>query len=80
LLNNIIKDNKKYIELDLIIKDAFKSGKVKHLKYFKLIVKNAILFIAYIFNLYYKASIITIIILNQRNELFTIVKNYIIIE
>jgi hypothetical protein len=80
LLDNVIKGNEKYTELDLIIKDAFKLGKAKHLKYSKLTAKNAMLFAAHILDPRCKASMITIMMPNQRDELLTIVKNYMTIE
>jgi hypothetical protein len=80
LLDNVIKGKEKYIELDLIIRDIFKSGKAKHLKYSKLKARNAMLFVAYILDPCYKASIITIIMPNQRDKLLTIAKKYIITE
>jgi hypothetical protein len=80
LLNNVIEGNKKYTELDLIIRDAFKLNKAKHLKYFKLTAKNAMLFITYILDPRYKASMIAMIMPNQRDELLTMIKNYMTIE
>ena len=64
LINSIIKGRGKYIDLYKIIKDVFKLGKAKHLKYSKLSTKNAILFTAYILDPCYKASIIAIIMPN----------------
>ena len=58
----------------------FKLGKAKHLKYSKLSTKNAMLFTAYILDPHYKALMITIMMPNQRNELITMTKNYMIIE
>jgi hypothetical protein len=80
LLDNVIKGKEKYIELNLIIRDVFKLGKAKHLKYSKLKARNAMLFIAYILDPCYKALIITIIMPNQRNKLLIIAKKYIITE
>ena len=64
LINSVIEGRGKYIDLYKIIKDVFKLGKAKHLKYSKLSAKNAILFIAYILDPYYKVLIIAIIMPN----------------
>jgi hypothetical protein len=80
LLDNVIEGKEKYIELDLIIRDVFKSGKAKHLKYSKLKARNAMLFAAYILDPRYKASMITIMMPNQRDKLLTMAKKYMITE
>jgi hypothetical protein len=80
LLDNVIEDKEKYTELDPIIQDAFKSGKAKHLKYSKLKAMNAILFTAHILDPCCKASIIAIIMPNQRDKLLKMAKEYIITE
>jgi hypothetical protein len=80
LLDNVIEGKEKYAKLDPIIRDAFKSGKAKHLKYSKLKAINAMLFTAYILDPCCKASIIAIIMPNQRDELLKMAKEYIITE
>ena len=78
LLDNVIKGKEKYTELDPIIRDAFKSGKAKHLKYSKLKAMNAMLFAAHILDLCCKASMIAMMMPNQRDELLKMAKEYII--
>ena len=80
LINSVIEGRGKYIDLYKIIQDAFKLGKAKHLKYSKLSAKNAMLFTAYILDPRYKASMITMMMPNQRDELITMTKNYMITE
>jgi hAT family C-terminal dimerisation region len=80
LLDNVINGKEKYAELDPIIQDAFKSGKSKHLKYSKLSAKNAMLFAAHILDPRCKASMIAMMMPNQRVEMLKMVKKYMITE
>jgi hypothetical protein len=80
LLDNVIEGKEKYAELDPIIRDAFKSGKAKHLKYSKLKAMNAMLFAAYILDPCCKALMIAIMMPKQRDELLKMAKEYIITE
>jgi hypothetical protein len=80
LLDNVIEGKEKYAELDPIIRDAFKSGKAKHLKYSKLKAMNAMLFAAHILDPCCKASMIAMMMPNQRDELLKMAKEYMITE
>jgi len=80
LIDSVIEGRGKYADLHKIIQDAFKLGKAKHLKYSKLSAKNAMLFAAHILDPRCKASMITIMMPNQRDELITMTKNYMITE
>ncbi len=77
LLETVITAQGKYVKLDLIIQDAFKASKAKHLKYTKLKSKNAILFAVYILDPRYKTSMITTIMLEKSEEILRMVKKYI---
>ena len=80
LIDSVIEGRGKYTDLHKIIQDVFKLGKAKHLKYSKLSAKNAILFATHILDPRYKALMIVIMMPNQRDELITMTKNYMIIE
>ncbi len=80
LLETVITAQGKYVKLDLIIRDAFKANKAKHLKYTKLKSKNAMLFIAYILDPRYKTSIIMTMMPEKSEEILRMVKKYMTTE
>jgi hypothetical protein len=67
LLDKVIAAQGKYAELDPNIRDAFKAGKSKHLKYTKLKAKNAMLFAAHTLDPRYRISMIANMMPDQCN-------------
>jgi hypothetical protein len=80
LLDKVIGGQDKYGELDPIIRNAFKAGKAKHVKYTKLKAKNAMLFAAHILDPRCKTSMIADMMPDQRDAIVSMVKKYMITE
>jgi hypothetical protein len=80
LLDKVIGGQDRYRELDPVIRDAFKAGKAKHLKYTKLKAKNAMLFAAHILDPRCKTSMIADMMPDQRDAIVSVVKKYMITE
>ncbi|KAH8589123.1 ribonuclease H-like domain-containing protein, partial [Bisporella sp. PMI_857] len=80
LLDKVIGGKDKYGELDPTIRDAFKAGKAKHLKYTKLKAKNAMIFAAHILDPRCKTSMIADMMPGQCDTIISMVKKYMITE
>jgi hypothetical protein len=80
LLDKVIGGKDKYGELDPTIRDAFKAGKAKHLKYTKLKAKNAMIFVAHILDPRCKTSMIADMMPGQCDTIISMVKKYMITE
>ena len=80
LLETVTTAQGKYAELDPIIRNAFKAGKAKHLKYSKLKAKNAMLFAAHILDPRCKISMIANMMPDRSDAVLSMVKKYMTTE
>jgi hypothetical protein len=75
-LERVISGEGLYSKLDQPIRDAFKAGKLKHVKYIKKLEKNSMLYTAHIRNPRCKTSMIKDMMTDKAERVITAAKKY----
>jgi hypothetical protein len=76
LLEQVISGQGDYAELDQTIRNAFTVAKAKHVKYYKKLDKNALIYAAHILDPRCKTSMIKDIMLDKAEQVLTAVRKY----
>src|SRR6266487_5025854 len=76
LLNSVINREGKFSEINQPLKDAFKKGKEKYVKYRSSLERNAMIYAAYTLDPHYKSSMIQDIMPTKATTVITSVKKY----